>query len=140
LEEAARAGAEPSTLGLFDLDGFKAFNDRFGHPAGDALLERVAARLTTALREDGAAFRLGGDEFCVLIAGEARVRVAELADALGEDGVSASYGAAVLPEEALSAHAALSEADRRMYEVKATRRPPTSASTLDRRSGSRAMA
>jgi diguanylate cyclase (GGDEF)-like protein len=140
LEQAARAGAAPSTLGLFDLDGFKGFNDRYGHPAGDALLERVAGRLTTALGADGTAFRLGGDEFCVLVEGEARARIAELAGALAEDGVSASYGAAVLPEEALSAHAALSTADRRMYEVKASRRPlPPGAGTHDRRSGSRAM-
>ena len=140
LEDAARAGAEPSTLGLFDLDGFKAFNDRFGHPAGDGLLERVAGRLTTALGDSGTAYRLGGDEFCVLITGDARLRVAELAGALAEDRVSASYGAAVLPEEALSAHAALSTADKRMYEVKATRRSEASApSAHDRRSGSRAM-
>ena len=141
LEEAARAGAEPSTLGLFDLDGFKTFNDRFGHPAGDALLERVASRLTQALGDTGRAYRLGGDEFCVLIAGEARPRVAEMADALGEDGVSSSYGAALLPVEALSAHSALSIADKRMYEVKATRRAqPPAPSPHDRRSGSRAMA
>ena len=140
LEEAARAGAPPSTLGLFDLDGFKAFNDRFGHPAGDALLERVAGRLTSALGADGTAYRLGGDEFCVLVEGAAPSRVAELADAIREEEVSASYGAAVLPAEALSAHAALSQADRRMYEVKANRRGPgPAAGPHDRRSGSRAV-
>lgn len=139
LEESARAGAPEATFGLFDLDGFKRFNDRFGHPAGDGLLERVAARLTTALGEDGTAYRLGGDEFCVLIRGRAPARVAEIAEALGEDGVSASHGAAVLPEEALSAHAALSTADRRMYEVKAQRRGEATAAPHDRRSGSRAL-
>lgn len=142
LEEAARPGAAATTFGLFDLDGFKRFNDRFGHPAGDALLERVAGRLTTALGADGTAFRLGGDEFCVLIRGLSLSRVADIAEALGEDGVSASHGAALLPEEALSAHAALSTADRRMYEVKAQRRGGSAdpgAAPHDRRSGSRAL-
>ena len=52
---------------LFDLNGFKSYNDRFGHPAGDALLARLGARLQAGLGDGGRAYRLGGDEFCVLV-------------------------------------------------------------------------
>src|SRR5215208_1278021 len=58
--------ARPRALLLFDLDGFKEYNDAFGHPAGDGLLVRLAARLAEAVGEAGDAYRLGGDEFCVL--------------------------------------------------------------------------
>ncbi|HEY7453465.1 MAG TPA: GGDEF domain-containing protein, partial [Thermoleophilaceae bacterium] len=56
----------PRVLLLFDLDGFKEYNDAFGHPAGDGLLVRLAARLADAVGAAGHAYRLGGDEFCVL--------------------------------------------------------------------------
>ncbi len=52
---------------LLDLDGFKAYNDSFGHPAGDSLLVRLGARLAQVAAPYGRAFRLGGDEFCVLV-------------------------------------------------------------------------
>ena len=55
------------TLVLFDLDGFKAYNDTFGHPAGDQLLARLARQLQDALPASGRAYRLGGDEFCALV-------------------------------------------------------------------------
>jgi diguanylate cyclase (GGDEF)-like protein len=49
---------------LFDLNGFKGYNDTFGHPAGDALLIRLAGALAAAMAQhDGTAYRLGGDEF-----------------------------------------------------------------------------
>ena len=51
---------------LYDLNGFKRFNDLFGHPAGDALLARLAAKLAEVVGPAGACYRLGGDEFCVL--------------------------------------------------------------------------
>ncbi len=52
-------------LGLYDLDGFKAYNDAFGHPAGDALLARLGRRIADAMSGRGTAYRMGGDEFCV---------------------------------------------------------------------------
>ena len=50
---------------IFDLDGFKAYNDTFGHPAGDALT-RLGTKLAAVPGGHGAAYRLGGDEFCLI--------------------------------------------------------------------------
>ena len=70
----ARAGAaaratesDPLVLVLFDLDGFKHYNDTFGHPAGDALLVRLGAGLAGFVEGRGTAYRMGGDEFCALL-------------------------------------------------------------------------
>ena len=52
---------------LFDLDGFKTYNDTFGHPAGDALLAHLGAKLAAAVAPYGEAYRLGGDEFCAVL-------------------------------------------------------------------------
>src|SRR5262249_52286063 len=64
LEHARRFGG-PLAICLVDIDDFKQVNDRFGHPAGDSVLSRVATRL----RQTGEAFRVGGDEFAVLLPG-----------------------------------------------------------------------
>ncbi len=60
------AVTEPATLVVLDLDGFKAYNDTYGHLAGDALLDRLGASLSRALEGRASAYRMGGDEFCVL--------------------------------------------------------------------------
>ena len=60
-------------LMLLDLDGFKAYNDTFGHPAGDALLARLARKLATSIAGEGEVYRIGGDEFCVLAPWRRRV-------------------------------------------------------------------
>ena len=51
---------------FFDLDGFKSYNDTFGHVEGDLLLQRVGRKLAKAIGTDGVAYRLGGDEFCLV--------------------------------------------------------------------------
>ena len=67
-EECERASDEqPAMLYLFDLNGFKRYNDTFGHPAGDELLVRLGSALREAVGEDGTAYRIGGDEFCLLL-------------------------------------------------------------------------
>ena len=66
--EAAGANASrPVLMLLFDLNGFKRYNDTFGHPAGDALLARLGRRLAACAEGVGRAYRLGGDEFCALV-------------------------------------------------------------------------
>jgi two-component system cell cycle response regulator len=124
LERAARSAASGSlwTLAFFDLDGFKRYNDSFGHSAGDALLVRLGRALESTVGPGGQAFRLGGDEFCLLLAGRFERQDAKIADcraALSERGsgfaVTASCGVVVLPDEADSVGGALNLADERMY-------------------------
>jgi diguanylate cyclase (GGDEF)-like protein len=129
LERALDRGAGDHLLLLFDLDGFKAYNDRFGHPAGDALLARLGGRFAQAVAPSGTAYRLGGDEFCAVVAGrpeEGDWALRQAARALSEDGdgfhVNASGGAVALPGEAGTASDALRLADRRMYQEKTARR------------------
>jgi diguanylate cyclase (GGDEF)-like protein len=112
---------EPLMLGLFDLDGFKGYNDRFGHAAGDALLQRLARSLAGVLPPPAAAYRIGGDEFCVLLpageVGRAMLRAAHavLADEGEGSPISASVGSITLPEETDDHTEALRLADKRMY-------------------------
>lgn len=63
----AAGRAQEATLAIFDLDGFKAYNDTFGHPAGDALLARLGVKLRDSAGEHARAYRMGDDEFCLLI-------------------------------------------------------------------------
>ena len=115
-------------LALFDLDGFKSYNDSFGHPAGDALLARLGAKLAAAVVPHGHAYRLGGDEFCILAAFDATTPdelLAAGAAALSEQGeafvIGSSHGSAVLPDEAQQPEDALRTVDHRMYAQKGTR-------------------
>ena len=118
-----RASADrPLVLALFDLDGFKLYNDTFGHPAGDTLLMRLGANLRAFLHGRGRAFRMGGDEFCALFqtAGESHEAMVQgAAAALSEQGdgfaITCSHGAIALPLEATDAFDALRIADQRMY-------------------------
>jgi GGDEF domain-containing protein len=72
---------------MFDLDGFKAYNDTFGHLGGDLLLSRVSRALHNAVGADGRAYRLGGDEFCALLWGESgEAMVQACTQALTESG------------------------------------------------------
>jgi two-component system, cell cycle response regulator len=122
------AASDPRVFALFDLDGFKAYNDSFGHPAGDALLVELAERLHTAVAPDGCAYRLGGDEFCIVMPRtiQAREPIAAAFAALSVHGegftIGSSYGIVFLPQEAEEAGTALRLADRRMYAAK-SRRP-----------------
>jgi diguanylate cyclase (GGDEF)-like protein len=114
----------PSVLLLFDLDGFKNYNDTFGHLAGDELLTRLGGRLRHAVERlgMGRAYRLGGDEFCAhleLDGADLDAVIGGVAAALTEVGadyaIEASLGVVLLPQEADSAPQALRLADERMY-------------------------
>lgn len=119
---------EDFVLAFYDLDGFKGYNDTFGHQAGDALLARLGASVAAALPQ-AKVFRLGGDEFCVLMddiaGGEVGTLVA--AAALSEQGstfkVECSYGIVRVPDEAADAESAMLLADARMYAQKGKRQP-----------------
>jgi two-component system cell cycle response regulator len=125
-EEMPRADErDPLVLVLFDLDGFKLYNDTFGHPAGDALLVRLGAGLADFVEGRGTAYRMGGDEFCALLRPGSRSAtplVVGAAAALSEHGdgfaIGCSYGAIHLPAEAADAAEALRIADQRMYAQK----------------------
>jgi len=140
LEQAVgRASVEePLVLALFDLDGFKHYNDTFGHPAGDALLTRLSVNLHSHLGDRGRAFRMGGDEFCAVIAAEPEHHDALLAGAvtaLSEHGegfsIGCSYGAITLPAEAVTVAEALRVADQRMYAQKAAGRTSATRQSKD---------
>ena len=121
--------AQSLLLMIFDLDGFKIYNDTFGHPAGDALLARLGAKLTEVPGPTGAAYRMGGDEFCLvvpMVEEDAEVLIDRACAALTEHGegfeVSSSFGAVLIPEEATDLSQALHVADERLYAQKHTRR------------------
>jgi two-component system, cell cycle response regulator len=110
-------------LAILDLDGFKQYNDSYGHAAGDALLQQLAARLAAAADAyAGGAYRMGGDEFCVFARASAAA-AEEMLSAFGKalqasgDGwhVGCSLGAAWIPSEATTVSQALKLADERMY-------------------------
>ncbi|HEX7059109.1 MAG TPA: GGDEF domain-containing protein [Solirubrobacterales bacterium] len=119
----------PAALLFLDLNGFKRYNDSFGHPAGDLLLAELGGALQEAIGKNGTAYRIGGDEFCVLLTCpenrfEAVTR--EAAKALTARGsgydVSAAWGAVEIPSEAVEPSEALQLADVRMYAQKESRR------------------
>lgn len=124
--ELARASrsARPVSLCLFDLDGFKGVNDRLGHPAGDEVLRVVAGILRQSRLADDC-FRIGGDEFAILMPGTTaeeatigadRIAAEISAAALGDGEIGISYGIGTSIE--LDGGALLAAADRRLREAK----------------------
>jgi diguanylate cyclase (GGDEF)-like protein len=136
--EAARSAryGHPLGLALFDLDGFKAVNDRLGHPSGDAVLQGVADAIDSSRLTDDA-FRIGGDEFALLMP-ETKLEGAKIAAArvvkaieeaeLGDDLVTACFGVASLSSgDGIALHDA---ADRSLLAAK--RRSPFKSRTVPR--------
>jgi diguanylate cyclase (GGDEF)-like protein/PAS domain S-box-containing protein len=131
LAQARLAGRELALL-FVDLDHFKRINDSLGHPVGDMLLQTVAGRITTTLREADLVSRFGGDEFVLLLHGAASEHtVAEVArkllQAIGEPlqvqgvsiSVTPSIGVALFPAHGDSAAELIKHADTAMYHAKA---------------------
>ena len=135
LDRCRRYGGRVS-VALFDLDGFKAVNDLAGHAEGDRVLRLAADQLGAACRSSDMAFRIGGDEFALLLpettAGDAGA-VAERAAAqiAGVKGpVEVSFGVGVWPEDGPGKESLLGRADGRLYDMKRDRgrmQPPASA-------------
>ena len=119
---------------LLDLDGFKAVNDRFGHHAGDVVLEEVADRLRQALRSSDTAARMGGDEFAILPGGDAdEEAVRQIAEKVleafqerpwlveGEEvSLGVSIGISFFPDHGQDQRGLLESADAAMYAAKRT--------------------
>ena len=136
-QEWARAArdAQPLAVLLADVDVFKGYNDRYGHPAGDVCLARVAAALHGVVRRPGdAVARFGGEEFAVLLAqtpAEGALVVAEnlraAVAALDLEHAGSAHGrvtislgvAATVPDHTMGAERLLAAADQALYEAKA---------------------
>jgi diguanylate cyclase (GGDEF)-like protein len=132
-EQIARAARERNCFAVLclDLDRFKEVNDLFGHPAGDAMLKRVAMALSEVVEGRGSAARLGGDEFAVLLMDlqtpDRAGRVSEaIMDAFARANehagsgpmIAASIGIAVFPDNADNAEHLMSQADTALYRAK----------------------
>ncbi len=128
LQVACRRAAtgESWELVLYDLNGFKRYNDTFGHPAGDALLARLSDKLQRIVAPQGTAYRMGGDEFCVLFRGGAGPTDAALVQAsvaaLAERGpgfsIGASHGVVSIAARGSDPASILQLADQRLYRRK----------------------
>jgi diguanylate cyclase (GGDEF)-like protein len=126
--EVARASrySHPLALVLCDLNGFKALNDAHGHAAGDAALERVGRLLLAAIRTIDDAFRIGGDEFALLLpetsAEDARTVIERVGRELEHDpatvGLTAGFGVAVCPADGYDPEQLFRAADAAMYHAK----------------------
>ena len=121
----------PFVLFYLDLDRFKPVNDRYGHDVGDQLLKEVASRLRGCVRESDAVFRIGGDEFALIVNGAVtegfcKSRVEKIKAAIREPyrlkdaevQVGTSCGCAVYPCDSDDVRAIRILADHRMYEDK----------------------
>jgi diguanylate cyclase (GGDEF)-like protein/excisionase family DNA binding protein len=127
-DAAVNAPPEAGQLALLmmDLDRFKTYNDRFGHPAGDALLHAVGEALYAATRSDDHVYRYGGDEFTVVLSGvdlAAAQRVAERARRMvsavslerGAAPVTITIGVALFPDHGATKDALIAAADAALY-------------------------
>ena len=123
LADAAQA---PVLLLMLDLDHFKLYNDRHGHPAGDSVLRAVGAAIAAIC---GAGYRYGGDEFAVIVPNGTSVQASKIIKRLaaglaailpgGETPLTASVGAAWSPEAASTKDAFIAAADEELYRAKA---------------------
>jgi diguanylate cyclase (GGDEF)-like protein/PAS domain S-box-containing protein len=137
--EANLAGCEPQkrscAVMLIDLDRFKQVNDTLGHPAGDALLKQVAARLLRTMGDKDKVFRIGGDEFQIILRDSddraalgdiATDIIASLSQPYSVDGsrciIGASIGIAVGPADGRTSDDLIRNADLALYEAKGSGR------------------
>ena len=132
---AAQRSQQVIALLYIDLDNFKTVNDTLGHDAGDAVLKRVAERVSVLLRKSDTLSRLGGDEFVLLLPSIgsradamtiARKIIASSSEAIEMAGVhfavTPSIGISCYPEDGLDAQTLLKHADIAMYRAKASGR------------------
>jgi diguanylate cyclase (GGDEF)-like protein len=116
---------------MLDIDLFKAFNDKFGHKAGDLVLAKVAGKVEQCLRQGDMLFRYGGEEFTMLLPGSSQAEALAVAEKLrlGVAGLGLEQGGAPLGRITLSVGVSdsslaqspeelLGQADKALYEAK----------------------
>ena len=125
----------PLSMIMLDIDHFKEYNDAFGHPAGDQVLQQVGATLRSNLRSHDVVARYGGEEFVVLLPATAEDAALDVAERLraaiaGREwphrSVTASFGVATSGAEAPDAATLVDHADRALYHSKEAGRDRTS--------------
>jgi diguanylate cyclase (GGDEF)-like protein/putative nucleotidyltransferase with HDIG domain len=127
LESLGESGV-PFTLVLADIDDFKQINDLYGHPAGDEALRAVAAAIKSAVRAQDRTYRIGGEEFCVLLPSLEAAGARSIAERMRQnvediDGplpLTVSIGVATFPDDADSREQLLDKADAALYTSKAS--------------------
>lgn len=134
--DTAARDERPLSLLMIDVDGFKLFNDTFGHVTGDEILKVVADVLRAATRDRGTVCRYGGDEFLIVLPGAERPVAQVAAEEIGlrlektefhaEGGaaipIGASIGIATYPDDTTSPFDLVSHADAAMYAAKKSTR------------------
>jgi len=114
-------------LVIMDIDHFKTFNDRFGHHAGNLVLEKIARTLTESLREADFLARYGGEEFCFILPRTSKAKAIEIVERIrlkiSQESfqghrVTASFGIASYPEDAANGIALIKKADAALYKAK----------------------
>ena len=127
LAQQAEILREPVALVVGDLDGFKSVNDGHGHTTGDAVLRDVAYRMRKTLRAYDLAYRLGGEEFLVVLPGADEAKAAVVAEALragiAEEPsaglpVTMSFGVGASPAGDFDYDTVFAAADRALYRAK----------------------
>jgi diguanylate cyclase (GGDEF)-like protein len=117
---------------MLDVDGFKHFNDVYGHAAGDTILHRLGGMLLGQVRGEEIPARYGGDEFILVMPDASREVTRERADSIREnachinislegwplDNITLSMGIAVFPEDGSTSAAVLRAADKALYRAK----------------------
>jgi diguanylate cyclase (GGDEF)-like protein len=120
-----RHGRRRIAVLMMDLDSFKAYNDRYGHPAGDELLHRAATAIYGAARSNDRVFRYGGDEFALILPGASVAEASRVADrirsavagltASDPEPVTITIGVAGLPGDAVDRAGLIEAADTALY-------------------------
>jgi diguanylate cyclase (GGDEF)-like protein len=140
LEQQAAIAQQPVALIMGDLDRFKQINDLHGHAIGDAVLQETAYRMRKYLRAFDSAYRLGGEEFLVVLPGASEHTAGTVAEGLrgaiahhpiGGLAITMSFGVAASDPGAFDYQEIAEMADRRLYEAKQTGRNRVVAAALD---------
>jgi diguanylate cyclase (GGDEF)-like protein len=112
------------SLVMLDLDGLKTINDTLGHTVGDARLQTLGAALRSFTRREDTAYRIGGDEFAVLLPAASPGQAQQVMARVAEEAAPArfSWGVASCPSDGTTAEALVAAADVRLYRRRARAR------------------